>query len=266
MTRYANGLAILSVVATLSTSATESFAAVPIEPMTVQMENLLNPLSNAEGWRGFMAQHSDCLGGVDRSSPAGVGVSDVTVNVDGKDYKVGVGCRSVFIAASPKTVVSIVNNARYFQALYGLDKPADTESAGNSPGASLETSFDAHIFKLVPGIETQDYTLHYDTHWSGDEWLVQTRLIKDDRHFALRATRQIVEPAGGGDAAIFREVGLFVPLRWWMNLVHGIVQSVTKRELAKLNWSVKCAAEKVQQGQTMTEEIARACQKEASNK
>jgi len=134
--------------------------------------------------------------------------------------------------------VGIIDNPIFFQALYGLDKPANI-SPPNSDG-----TYQARIFKLVPGIETQDFTLNYQGHWEGESWIGSAKLVKDERGFALRNNIKIVEPQGEG--SIYREVALFFPLRWWMRLFHGTVQSVTEKEMAKLNKSIRCASEKVQ--------------------
>jgi hypothetical protein len=229
-------------------------ASFPTTKITEEMNKFLNPFLKKSGWKSFVNTHPDSTDG---NQPF-VGTEDLKIKVDDENYVIGLGYRTVFISATPKTIVGIIDNPIFFQSLYGLDKPA-TVAATKADG-----TYQARIFKLVPGIETQDFTLDYQGHWDGDSWIGQAKLFKDEKDFALRNNIKIVEAKETG--SIYREVALFFPLRWWMRgLFHGTVQSVTKREMIKLNKSIKCASEKVQSaGTPMTDEIGKNCFAEAS--
>jgi hypothetical protein len=222
------------------------------------MLKVLEPLKKTEGWNKFVSDHPDLFGTVDEQNPNPfLAVGDLPLKVETDEFKLGMGVRSMWIAATPKVVVGVVDNPHIFTALYGLDKPADIYPI-NADG-----SFQAHIFKLVPGIETQDYTLNYVGVWENGNWIQRASQVKDEKGFALRETIKIVTPSGKG--SLFREVSLFYPRRWWVRLMHGFVQNIYKKELGKLNKSLKCSAEKVQGGVPMTEELARQCLKESQN-
>ena len=87
-------------------------------------------------------------------------------------------------------------------------------------------------------------------------------MIKDEKKFALRDNVKIVEPNGQG--AIVREISLFFPLRWWARLFSGTVRKITIKELAKINKSIKCAAEKVHAGNAMSDDLAKTCYRESA--
>jgi hypothetical protein len=229
-------------------------ASIPTNKITEEMNKYLDPFLKKTGWNNFVKTRPNSTDG---GQPF-VSTEDLRVKIGDEEYVIGLGYRTVFIEATPKTVVGIVDNPIFFQSLYGLDKPA-LVSPANSDG-----TYRARIFKLVPGIETQDFTLDYRGHWEGDSWIGQAKLVKDEREFALRNNIKIVEPHGTG--SIYREVALFFPLRWWMRgLLHGTVQAVTKKEMTKLNKSIKCASEEVQSsGVAMNDEIGKKCFAEAS--
>ena len=229
-----------------------------MEAISSEMAKALVSLKKKAGWDEFIANHKDLFANVNEENPAPfLAVSDLVVKVDKDEYRVGMGTRSIWIAATPKVVVQVVNNPHTLMPLYGLDKPADIYPV-NADG-----SFDARVYKLVPGIETQDYTLHYAGNWEGEVWIQEASQVKDEKGFALRENIKIVEPSGHG--ALFREVSLLYPRRWWVKLMHGLAQNVFKKELGKMNKALKYCAEKVQGGTAMSDDLAKACYKESQN-
>ena len=262
MTHFVKSLSRVTVAAVLSLLVPHTLkaddTAKTMDALSAEMVKVLAPLKKVEGWTDFIASHPDLFGKVDEQNPNPfLAVSDMTLKVGEDEFKIGIGARSIWIAATPKVVVQVVDNPHIFTALYGLDKPADIYPI-NSDG-----SFQAHIFKLVPGIETQDYTLSYKGFWSGDNWIQEASQVKDEKGFALRENIKIVSPNGKG--ALFREVSLLYPRRWWVRLLHGTAQSIFKKELGKLNRSLKCTAEKVQTGSVISDDLARQCLKESQN-
>jgi hypothetical protein len=233
-----------------------ALSSVPKDKITDAMNKEIHPLTSKTGWKPYIDSHPHLFSDDKIQTQPYVSTEDLKVNIDGKNYVIGIGARSIYIEATPKTVVSIVDTPRFFQALFGLDKPADIYPVvAGSP-------YQARLFKLVPGIETQDFTLSYVGNWEDDTWVGTATLVKDEKDFALRTNVKIVEPKGTG--SIYREVALFYPLRWWMNLMHGTVQSITRKELTQLNKSIKYASEKVQKGAPMSDDIGKSCFAEAS--
>lgn len=231
-------------------------AGVPDGAILKEMAQTLSVLHTKDGWQSFLTQRKNQCPQADQKNPLPSAIVQTQeYEIDGEKINVGISCRSQFIAAVPKIVVQVVNDPRHFQDLYGLDKPAALGPV-NPDG-----SFQARIFKLVPGIETQDYTLEYKSHWEDETWIQSSSFVKDEKHFALRDNMKIIEPSGSG--SVFKEISLFYPKRWWVRLFNSAVRKITVRELAKLNKSIKCAAEKVQSGAPMTSELAQTCHQEA---
>jgi hypothetical protein len=251
-----SGALAAAVVATFATLPVAD-AAIPVETLKLKMDLILSPLESASAYRDFLKNNSEKFVKVDEKMQVPpVLVEDREVKHDGETFHIGMGFRSVYIEAPVKTVVEIANNPKYFQSLYGLDKPAEMGAPAD------DGSFQARIFKLVPGIETQDYTLRYTSHWEDGMWIQRARLVKDEKNFALRDNIKFAEPSGEG--TVFRELSLFYPMRWWVKLFSGTVRSVTAKELMKLNVALKCAAEKVHKGEPMSDSVAKSCHKAAN--
>ena len=232
-------------------------ASIPVDAISEKMAKIIEPLESQEGFRKFVQEHSQEFFEVSETNALPQPpVEDYIIKIGAESYRLGMGFRSIYILATPKIVVSIVDDPQYFQALYGLDKPADIFQR------RPDGTFDGLVFKLVPGVETQEYILHYSSHWEDSAWIQRAKQIKDERNFAIRDNIKYLFPQGTG--TVFREVSLLYPLRWWARLFPSKVRSVTSHELAKLNAAIKCAAEKVQLGSTMSVEIAATCHKEAN--
>lgn len=231
-------------------------ATIPTAKITEEMDKQVSVLLTRAGWISYIQAHPELFKDTQIEKDPFVNTEDLHVKIDNDDYTVGVGARSIYISAPPKVVVSVIDNPKFFQSLYGLDKPADTFPLKS------DGSYEARIFKVVPGIETQDFILNYQGHWEKDAWIGLAKMVEDKRGFALRTNIKIVAPKGTG--SIYHEVALFYPLRWWMRLFHGAVQSVTRSEMTKLNKAIKCAAEKVAQGAPMSNSIGKNCHREAS--
>lgn len=234
-----------------------AFAKIPDTAIQTRMNQLLSPLKTQEEWSKFVKVHKNTFGEVSEKLPGPqVGVEELVFEIDSEKYKVGMGVNTVFIKAPPKVVVSVVGNPDFFQSLFDLDKPARATP-------TKEDVYEARIFKIVPGIENQDYTLKYEGRWNEKAWIQRAQLVKDEKGFALRDNLKIVEPFGSG--SLYREISLFFPKRWWLRMLSGTLKSVTARELTKVGRALKCASEKVEGGSPMTEEIGKACHKSSLN-
>jgi len=243
-------LSIFMILVSLTQMAPLAFAKVPPTKVKDEMDKFMTPFLKKSGWNEFLKKHTS------QNDSSFVRAEEYPVEIDGEKAIVGLGFRSVHISAKPQTVVAIVNDPKYFQSLYGLDKPANISTV------KADGTFDARIFKIVPGVENQDFTLNYQGHWEGPSWIGQAKMVKDEKNFALRNNIKMVEPQG--DGSVYREIALFYPLRWWLKLFPGTVQKITKTEMAKLNKTIKCASEKVSRGEEMSDEIGKTCFTEAS--
>jgi hypothetical protein len=251
------------------------YAAVPEAKILDVMSDFLSPLENDKGWRPFLESHRTQFKELSaQESGPHVVVEELTTTIDGEEFKIGLAYNSVFAKVSPKQLVHILNRPQFFQYLYGLDKPAISPIARAVATSGLPTATDAlskneeinediynaRIFKLVPGLETQDYTLSYKGRWDGETWVQRARLVKDEKKFALRDNLKVVEKSG--DGSIYREVSLFYPNRWYVRLFPGTLKKVTARELAKVSEVVRCAAEEVSARKLaggLNEEVASEC-------
>ena len=261
---------------------TFTLAAPSSEKISMELDKIAEPLKDHKGWEEFIKKNSQLCGQVNtKSNYSHVEVIDQNREIEGQTIRVGLGCRTVFILAKPSTVVTVVDSPQFFQSLYGLDKPAvereitpstheitlpqnkvNADQAVQTP-KNNSVPYEARIFKLVPGIETQDYTLKYESHWENLVWIGSAKMTKDAKNFAVRHNVKIIEPFENG--SVYREVALFVPIRWWVKLFSGLTQKVTKQELKKLNFSIKCAAEKVEKGEPMSDSIGKLCHKYAED-
>lgn len=224
------------------------------EKLVEKMDEIISPLESYSGWKNLAKLSPKTLVKLSAKNPGPViSVEEREVELDGKTYTIGFGIHSVFIAAGPKTVVQILTEPRYFHKLFDLDKAAD-----QFPDRK-KNSFRARIYKLVPGIETQDYVLSYRGKWKGTRWIQRARQLRDESGFALRDNIKIIEPVKGG--SIHREVSIIYPLRWWARLFNGVMQKVTRRELAKVSGAIKCVAERVGPQTPMSDSLAESCQK-----
>ncbi len=220
------------------------------------MSKVLEPLEKKNGWQAFDLKYKRQWGSQNSKNPFLATVDELEMKEKGSSYFVGIGLRSVFINAPPKTVVSIVNDPHFFQALFGLDKTSIVEEPKEV------NHYQSRVFKLVPGIETQDFILQHDGQWEGDFWIQRAKLVRDEKGFALRDNIKIVEPFEGGSR--YREVSLFYPLRWWMRLLNGVVKKETAHQMMQINKTVKCTAEKVASGIPMSQDLAKECHKLAA--
>lgn len=245
----------LSIVLFIQTAAFQALAKVPPEKILAEIDKILSPLQTENGRLIFFKDHPGLCGKVDKTNLKGfVSVEPQVLKIDKEVLNFGLSCRAIYIEAPPSKVISTIDNPLFFQSLYGLNKTAELGPK------SKDGIYEARVFKLVPGVETQDYILKYTPHQEKLIWFERATQIKDDAGFALRDNFKIVEPSGTG--TLHREISIFVPQRWWlkMKIIGDFVHKVTLEELTKINVALKCAAENIE---PLSEAIAKKCHQEA---
>ena len=101
--------------------------------------------------------------------------------------------------------------------------------------------FKARIYKKVPAIEDQDYTLEYTFTYKKPYTFIRARLDKDQKGFALRDNLKVLEETK--DGLIAREISYLYPLRWYVRALGPTARSTMKTEMNKVSWMEKCLTE-----------------------
>lgn len=155
-------------------------------------------------------------------------INDVT-------YSSFVGYRQVLIKGKPEILKALWTMPELFQKAYGLDDTSKVD------GPSSKDSFKARIFKKVPAIEDQDYTLRYTITEQKPFTFVRAKLDHDKNDFALRDNLKVLEETV--DGLLVREISYLYPKKWYVNALGAVARSTMKTELNKISFIEKCLVE-----------------------
>ncbi|HEX4925191.1 MAG TPA: hypothetical protein VFV50_13950 [Bdellovibrionales bacterium] len=224
-----------------------AFAAIPKNEIQNAIAERLNKYQSAQSWREFV-----------KSVPAGfpadiktmtAETDKLTLELDGDTYTLGIGYRQVFMKADFERVKKLLTDTALWKDLYGLDAEATISDAADG-------KFRARIFKKVPVISDQDYTLEYKQFEDGGVWFQRATQAEDKKDFALRDNLKALERVDGG--TLLREVSVVYILRWYLRALGPQVRSTMETEVTKLNHALKCAAES---SEPVTKKLAGECWK-----
>ncbi len=216
-------------------------AAVPEKLITENIAKKLDAISTPESWKAFVSENEKLFPKIDKESgKAFVSVQREELNIDGASVTLGVGYRQILVKAPLAKIKRILNSPELFKSLYGLDAPANVDEVRGPANEPVKT-FKARIYKQVPLVPNQDYTLEYSNTEGKDLFLQRAKLVKDNERFALRDNLTVLESVKEG--TVIREVSIIYALRWYVRFFGPSVREVTNKELVKISDSMKCLAE-----------------------
>jgi hypothetical protein len=160
---------------------------------------------------------------------------DLELNDD--TFTLAIGYRQVSTESKKADFLkSLWSSPELFQKLYNLDG----ESKVEDPNFSKDR-FKARIFKKLPAIEDQDFTLEYTTTHKANFTFIRARLVKDEAGFALRDNLKVLEETKNG--MVIREISYLYPLKWYVRALGPTARSTMKTELNKVSVTEKCLTE-----------------------
>ncbi|MEQ1877504.1 MAG: hypothetical protein ABL958_12735 [Bdellovibrionia bacterium] len=224
-------------------------AAIPEKEILSAIGSKISQLETAGAWRDFVKAKPDTFPLV-KQGESTVVVDKMTLELKGDTFTLGIGSRQMFLKAAFERVKKILNSPVYWKYLYGLDADANIGEPGDV--------FKARIFKTIPVVSDQDYTLEYRNFENGGVWFQRAKQDSDKNEFALRDNLKALEKVDGG--TLYREYSIVYVLRWYLRALGPQMRSVMEKELAKINVSMRCMAESPKE---LSLELAQVCGKDA---
>ncbi|MCB0394921.1 MAG: hypothetical protein KDD25_10185 [Bdellovibrionales bacterium] len=215
----------------LSSKAT----ALPKEEILLKVGEKLESLINSQNWSQYVERHPNGFPANFEQSPVHVSVEAEDLEVNKESFTLGWGFQQIFIKAPTEIVISWLTNPSAFQSIYDLDGSSHPSSNVNP------LNFVARIFKKVPVLADQDYSLAYTVSKSGPVWFQRAKLVKDETDFALRDNLKSVVAVNGG--TLYREISMVYVLNWFVRMMGPTARKVMKDEITKTAKSMKCIFE-----------------------
>lgn len=214
------------------------------EKILKNFDERLKKLTTKAKWQSYVRNNKIYWPDLTENSPTSTIVIKEDLKIDNDVYPIGVGNREAFIKTTLSKFKTFLNSPQLYQFAYGLDAPANapervpptTDSPLKSPHEFL-----TRIFKKVPGIEDQDYTLKNKLTQEKGILFVRASLLEDRKQFALRDNLKVLEEVPGG--VVIREISIVYPLRWYVRLFYGATIDIMKKEMTKISLSEKCILE-----------------------
>ena len=225
-------------------------AAIPQKEILTAIGTKITQLETAEAWKTFVKSKPEIFPPM-KDGKSTVVVDKMTLELGGDTYTLGVGSRQMTLKADYERVKKILNTPAYWRNLYGLDADANVSEPGDV--------FKARIFKKIPVVSNQDYTLEYRNFENGGVWFQRAQQESDKNEFALRDNLKALEKTPGG--VIYREYSLVYVLRWYLRALGPQMRSVMQTELEKINVSMRCMAESPK---PLSSELAKECGAQAN--
>lgn len=215
------------------------------------MEQKLDQLVDIEKFKNFVKDNPEYFPGVSAKKPTSLIVKREEWILDNEKYPLSNGYRQIFIEGSPQTLKDLWTSPDLFSKVYELDSDGKVDGSKNT-----KKRFQARIYKKVPIVADQDYTLDYEVTEKEKLVFVRARLVKDNGEFALRDNFKVIEPVEGG--MIVTVVDYIYPLSGIVRALGPVVRNTLRDELQKLNLLEKCF---VEQGKVFppAEEIFKTC-------
>lgn len=201
------------------------------------MGQKLDQLVDAEKFKNFIKENPDYFPGVSAKKPTSLVVKREEWVIDDEKYPLSNGYRQIYIEGNPQALKDLWTTPELFPQVYQLDKDAKVDGVKNT-----KTRFQARIYKKVPIVADQDYTLDYEVNEIGPLFFIRARLVKDNGEFALRDNFKVIEPIDGG--MIVTVVDYIYPLSGIVRALGPAVRNTLREELQKLNLLEKCFVEK----------------------
>jgi hypothetical protein len=197
----------------------------------------LDSLASPEAFSKFVTEHKNLFPNSKSQNPSMI-VEKEELALKGDTFTLAIGYRQVFIKGKAEIQKDIWSAHNDYQKYYNLD--GDSKVEGNF----TKDKFKARIFKKVPAIEDQDYTLDYTMTTQGKYTFMRARLDKDAKGFALRDNLKVLEETK--DGLIVREISYLYPLRWWVRAMGPTARKTMKEELNKVSVMEQCLVENTQ--------------------
>lgn len=200
------------------------------------MEQKLDQLVDVQNFEKFVKDHPEYFPGLTPKKQSTLIVKREEWELEGEKYPLSNGYRQFFIAGNPQTLKDLWTSPEYFARVYQLDKDGKVEGSKNS-----KTRFQSRIYKKVPIVDDQDYTLDYEVTDKKDYYFVRARLVKDNGGFALRDNFKVLKVVPGGMEVTV--VDYIYPLSSIVRALGPAVRGTLRDELQKLNVLEKCFVE-----------------------
>lgn len=213
-----------------------SYAKVPEKEILEVFNQRLNNLANPESFSQFTQNHKNLFPEHKSENPSMV-VEKEKLTVNDESFTLAIGYRQVFIVSNKADFLKkLWSTPALFQKIYDLDDKSNIDDP-----AATKTKFQARIFKKVPAIEDQDYTLEYTVTEKKPYTFIRAKLVKDEKGFALRDNLKVLEETK--DGLIVREISYLYPLKWYVRALGPTTRSMMKDEINKVSYTEKCLVE-----------------------
>lgn len=213
----------------------------------------LEKLSNPESFSEFLKDNKNLF--PEPSQTPSMVVVKEELPIDGDTYTIAIGYRQVLIKGSQSILNDIWSSPEDYQKYYHLDGSSKVD------GTFTKDHFKARIFKKVPAIEDQDYTLDYKITNSKNFTFVRATLDHDTKNFALRDNLKTAQKTPEG--VVVREISYLYPLRWWVRAMGPTARATMKTELNKVSIMEQCLVETTKNFPP-SDEIVQSCAKKAN--
>ncbi len=204
-----------------------------------EMDNKLTELTDPVKFKEFIQKNPELFPGVSPKKPSQIVIKREEWKIGDQTFVLSNGYRQLFIEGlNSKFLKELWSTPELFPKIYQLDKSAVIPGFKNT-----KTHYQARIYKKIPIIADQDYTLDYQvTEKPGSPYFVRARLVKDHGEFALRDNFKSLEETP--DGMVITVIDFIYPLSSIVRALGPTVRGTLKDELRKLNELEKCFTEK----------------------
>lgn len=215
------------------------YAKVPEKEILEIFNQRLNDLATPESFKKFTKNQSKFpdLKKENLSENPSVTSEKEEIKVSGDTFTINIAYRQVALKSDNSSFLkSLWAEPKLFQKIYKLDSDATIDEPGSSA-----SRFKAHIYKKIPALPDQDFTLEYTTTHKDNFTFVRAKLVKDETGFALRDNLKVLEETK--DGLVVREISYFYPLKWYVRALGPTARSTMRSELNKISRVEKCLTE-----------------------
>lgn len=209
-----------------------SYAKIPEKEITEIFNTRLDELANATAFKKFTEEKVKLFPDSTKENPSMV-VEREELVLNDETFTLAIGYRQVAINSKKADFLkSLWASPELFQKIYNLDGNSKVEESDSS-----KNKFKARIYKKVPAIEDQDYTLEYTIKEEAPYTFIRAKLVKDEKGFALRDNLKVLEETK--DGLIVREISYLYPLRWYVRALGPTTRNMMKKEMNKVSMTEK---------------------------
>lgn len=216
--------------------SSSSYAKIPEKQILEIFNQRLNDLANPESFKKFYTENPSKFPDLEKENPS-VTSEKEEIEVSDDTFTINIAYRQVALKSENSSFLkSLWAEPKLFQKIYKLDSDAIVDEPG-----STASSFKAHIYKKIPALPDQDFTLEYTTTHKDNFTFVRAKLVKDETGFALRDNLKVLEKTK--DGLVVREISYFYPLKWYVRFLGPTARSTMRSELNKISVVEKCLTE-----------------------